>query len=134
MKISPLAKSRPLFEHHGVVYPGHALTLAYFIIRTYPTLDAARSNDSGYGPGALADSRVPGGGGNVHAALDFLWRAGVVGVDAAIEHADSQWQLETETTYLERREPGQQQADSLKAEFRRTYAAWLELTQTPEQA
>lgn len=120
-----------MFEHHDVVCPGHALTLAYFIMRTYPTLDAARSKDSGYGPGALADSRIPGGGGNVHTALDCLGRAGVVGMDAVIEYADSQWQLETETAYRERREPGQQQADSLKEQFRQTYAAWLELTQAP---
>ena len=55
----------------AAVYPGHAVTLAWLITHAFPNLEAAEAKGRVF-PAALASGEIPGAGGNVREALDFL--------------------------------------------------------------
>lgn len=107
----------------GAVYPGHAITIAYVIARTFPSLPAARARDGDY-PAALVHQSVPGAGGCVYAGLDLLARARDVGVDEALAFGDQTWLAETDTAYRKVRDEGQRQADLIKPSLRLLLAQW----------
>ena len=77
------------------VYPGHPITVAYLITRCFPNYEAAFQKDGSRWnyASALSSSIIPGAGGNVHAALDFLsyLRNEYLDWDGAIEWADNYW-------------------------------------------
>lgn len=62
------------------VYPGHPLVLATAIMRVFPCFADANA-PSGQGCTALADSRIPGAGDHVGAAMRTL-ELGLNGEDA----------------------------------------------------
>lgn len=116
-----------VFGPEGAVYPGHCVTLAYLILHAFPSLEAAKHRSKGAScPDALSDSRIPGAGGPVYAALRVLELAFEHGVDAALEYGDEIWRQETSSGYQNRREPGQLQADGIKADFRERFNAWAQ--------
>lgn len=102
-----------------IVYPGHPLTLALIITDVYPSLAEAEQK-------ALGSREVPGAGGNVHSALDFLRRAMAGNIDAAIEHANAAWAYcdGQRTAQPERWRNGQAQADRVMDELRRGLERW----------
>ena len=76
------------------VYPGHPVRLAWIITQEFGSWDEATQNtapDRTPWSDALTSDRVPGAGGNVHAALDFLKRVMEFGWDKAKSHADEYW-------------------------------------------
>lgn len=117
------AAADKLLSEQGAVYPGHPVTLAYLIMRQYKSLADARQTDGQY-PSALTNQAIPGGGGSVHAALDLLARAEIVGIEQALAYGDRDWMAFTETAYLDRRQTGQDQADVLKPLLLEQYAGW----------
>jgi len=107
-----------IFGPKGCVYPGHPLSIAYLILLAYPSYEAATSLNGNY-PEALTSAVIPGAGGNVHAALDFLKSVPIIGVERAIEHADHYWaQCASGENFGSRHGAGQLQADAVKERLR----------------
>lgn len=73
-------------------YPGHPLALAWAIIQFYPDLQGAFQKTEQGWPEALADQRIPGGGGCVYAALRLL-RSLLEGesLEKTLKEADKIW-------------------------------------------
>lgn len=117
------AAADKILSAQGAVYPGHPVTLAYLIMRQYKSLADARQPDGQY-PSALTNQAIPGGGGSVHAALDLLDRAELVGIEQALAHGDRDWMVFTETPFQDRRQPGQCQADLVKPIMRELFTSW----------
>ena len=119
-------------DRHDAVYPGHPITVALLITRTFPSFEAAQA-------GALQSAEIPGAGGNVHQALDLLVQArGGVPLDEAFRLADRAWATcdgqadggpagdhDSRTHFIERWERGQIQADSVKGELRTMLTGWI---------
>jgi hypothetical protein len=125
MPLGPNDIQYQVFGPNGTVYPGHAVTIAYLIMLTYPSLQDARVRGEGATcPAALSNGAIPGAGGCVYSALDVLAVAFSDGVDKAFEFGDDCWQGETENGYQDRRESGQTQAESIKDKFREVFANW----------
>lgn len=99
-------------------YPGHPITIAWAIVNRFASLAEATTIPSpGMSPAALSSSDIPGAGGNVYAALDFLgWLQRGIGWDEAVARADAMWARCDDQC---RRDPerwmrGQEQADRYK--------------------
>lgn len=75
------------------VYPGHPITIAYCIVRNYPSLAEALAVPEGrIYASALGDNDIPGAGGNVRAALDVLRQAAKdEALDTVFALADDMW-------------------------------------------
>ena len=99
---------------HKAIYPGHPVTLAYMIVCRYASLKEATAKGQNY-PKPLEDHRIPGGGGNIHAALDFL-RLAKDGLAPAFEWADRSWERcdGQKVSNTRRWRDGQAQADEIK--------------------
>jgi len=115
------------------VYPGHPVTVAYLITRCFPNYKAAFQKDGtkwNYAS-ALSSSKIPGAGGNVHAALDFLsyLRSEDITWEGAVKWADDYWATcdgqakgggsyakdkDAEKRFIDRWKQGQEQADKIK--------------------
>ena len=113
-----------------LVYPGHPVPLAYLIMRAYPDLDTAlaRDGDSPW-PAALCNQSIPGGGGEVRAALELLKaiRNGCPPA-AAVAAAAARWHAGAAGGHRRALAPGQAQADHIQERFHALLAQWL-----PEQ-
>jgi hypothetical protein len=121
----PLDNQYHVLKGEAAVFPGHCITLAYLIMQAYPSLDAARiRKDGATCPDALSNGNIPGAGGPVYSALDVLKHAFEHGVESAFAYGDEAWGRETASSYRDRREPGQLQADSIKDHFRELFQAW----------
>lgn len=115
----------------AAIYPGHPLVLSWIIVHAYPSFkEAARVQEpSGY-PAALTSPNIPGAGGNVHAALDFLRRvAEGTPIDKAIARADDFWALcdgqrDGNTRLFARWQQGQNQAARVKETLVRKLETW----------
>lgn len=79
-------------------YPGHPISLAYFITQVYgdDIEEAYAETERGY-PKALEDSRIPGAGGRVHAALELLHYLlnGEVDQEEVFSRAEDIWHSES---------------------------------------
>lgn len=118
------------------VYPGHPLVVAFEIISVFPTPESALAicKDSGLNcPGAVADNRITGGGGEVHAACNLLRKA-QQGMEAGelIALADQWWVSGGAGGHAKAVEPGLLQAAKLKHEFPVRLATWLAQKQSNE--
>jgi hypothetical protein len=85
---------RDFLNGEVAIYPGHPLTIAYLIVNAYPSLVAAiRKSDQTTYPDALSNGNIPGAGGNVLVALDFLRKAVIehAPINDVIDHANSFW-------------------------------------------
>lgn len=108
------------------VYSGHPLVLALVIISIFPSLAAATCSRRFQCPEALVDSRIPGAGSSVYAALDFLKLALAGSPEVALGRADSWW---AQCDGQRLRDPvrwaaGQAQADRVRDRLRAALAAW----------
>lgn len=120
------------FGPEGSVYPGHATTIAYLIMKSYASWEDASVRKPGESyPPALTNGAIPGAGGCVYSALGVLKFAFENGIEAALARGDSIWRGETDNCYKEKHAPGQAQADGIKDKFRELFAAWPRTTATP---
>lgn len=113
-----------------VVYPGHPLVIAYLIVERYASLrEALRGSTGGY-PAALVSARIPGAGGNVHAALDFLERVidSRLPFEDAVKHANAWWAAcdsqATSDALIVRWRSGQTQADQILDLLQQRLSNW----------
>lgn len=108
------------------VYPGHPLVLAAAIMKVFPNFEAA-SKPSGHGwSEALADSRIPGAGDHVGAAMRVLkLGADGAGEDAMVEYAKDYWDRGNAGGHFKNVEPGQVQARAVEPHFRALAKAWF---------
>jgi hypothetical protein len=118
------ADLRFLGDH--AVYPGHAITIAYLIAMTFKNLEEAEATTPAGYPAGVADSRIPGAGGNIYSGLLLLrhLRDGLP-YDLVLSNADREWLDETATVYAKCRKEGQRQADALKHRFAEDVLPWL---------
>lgn len=123
MTQTPSGKPFPELTQVQTVYPGHPVTIAYFILRTFSSPDAANKRGENF-KAALTHKDIPGAGGCVHAALDFLDRAHVAGIENALTWARERWLSETSDGYKDKRDPGQAEADMLTPYVRELFEAW----------
>ena len=126
-----------LGEH--ATYPGHPVTLAYLIVRLYPSLEAASARGHRY-LAVEEDGRLPGAGGQNSQALDLLrnlnqgieWDLAVASADRAWGCTDGQAEgggsyaktEEARQHYLTRWKEGQEQADRIKPLLREAVSTW----------
>lgn len=119
------------------VYPGHPVTLAYLIVRLYPSLDAARARGNHYAA-VEEDSRLPGAGGHNREAVALLSRL-VAGEDweAEMAHAADLWrcvdgQANGDGRLRKRHHAGQVQADRVAPLLREAVATWGKTASAPD--
>jgi len=138
---------RELFQEYGItpdhaLYPGHPVTIAFCILKAFDNFEQATEKPYGDNtPKAVASRLIPGSGGCVYSALDFLsaLRKGA-GLEAAFEQADATWcrvdgQKEGGGSYakdeadrqrfIQRWKDGQAQADLIKPLFKDRESWWL---------
>lgn len=114
----------------AAVYPGHPVTIAYCIVRNFDSLKVASDKGKTF-PGALESNDIPGAGGCVYSALDFLRKlASGMGYQEAVDRADATWGRTDNmrgaaegTDEHERFTKGQAQADRLKDQLRIVWEA-----------
>lgn len=121
-----------------VVYPGHAITLAYLIVNLYPSLEAASAPGKHF-TAVEEDRRLPGAGGHQNQAVELL-RQLALGRDwdAVAERADENWARcdgqksggygefaqKNPDYYAGRWRRGQEQADRIKPLLRAALQKW----------
>jgi hypothetical protein len=111
-------KSSTTVSDTDSVYPGHPITIAFYIIKTFRSFDEAFL----YKDSVLASPRVPGAAGNVWAALDLLAHLrGGRPIDDAFREADAYW--ERQRLNQEKAVMGQVLADRHKPELM-TMTSW----------
>lgn len=111
------------------VYPGHPLVLATAIMRVFSTYaEANRPTGHGYCQ-ALADSRIPGAGDHVAAAMRTL-ELGARGedVDAMIAHASLYWEHGQAGGHVKNVAAGKAQAEKVEPHFRTIASEWFKQT------
>lgn len=114
----------------ALVYPGHPVPLAYLIMHAYPDLETALARDGNSPwPAALGNQSIPGGGGEVHAALALLAaiRNGVSPAEAVMK-ASACWRDNRAGGHPRAVDPGQAQAEHVLERFYALLDNWL-----PEQ-
>lgn len=118
---------RDLLGFDPFVYPGHAVTVALFIIHAFDSFeDATRTEARNFFPNALGSHLIPGAGGNVYGALALLrhLREGMPW-GKAIEIADRNWKDCDGHFGTLRWRSGQEQADRLKPHLNERVWTWL---------
>src|SRR3989344_4472835 len=97
------------------VYPGHPLVLATAIMRVFPSFGAANQATEHGWSAALADSRVPGAGDHVGAAMRTL-ELGSRGsdADAMIEYAARYWEAGQAGGHVKNQDAGRAQAGQIE--------------------
>lgn len=109
------------------VYPGHPVTTGYIIMRKYPCLSAATEKGTTY-PKALEDCDIPGAGGNVYSALDFLSAIkNGMPVETAIERWSKQWVEGRAGGLVDKVEPGVKEAEAVGRWLRLEIEDWIAL-------
>lgn len=126
-----------LGEH--AVYPGHPITLALLVVNNFASLDEAKSREGRTFPAALECSHIPGAGGNVYSALDFLHHLKHLSWDDAVKIADDYWfncdsqgkggypmpgRKHDPKYWIKRCKEGQAQADRLKKQLQLKVKTW----------
>lgn len=108
------------------VYPGHPLVLATAIMRVFPTFaDANLPTQHGW-CAALGDSRIPGAGDHVGAAMRTL-ELGSRGhdADAMVAYASRYWEHGQAGGHLNKVAEGKAQAEKIEPHFREVAAEWF---------
>lgn len=108
------------------VYPGHPLVIATAIMRVFGPEDQQADVKAGRWSAALQDSRIPGAGDHVRAAIRLLDR-GACGetLDSLVESARSYWTEGQAGGHDKNVVDGQAQADRIEGHFRSTATAWF---------
>ncbi len=108
------------------VYPGHPLVIATAIMRVFVPGDQPADVEAGRWSAALQDSRIPGAGDHVRAAIRLLDRGsrGEI-LDSLVESARSYWTEGQAGGHDKNVVAGQAQADRIECHFRSTATAWF---------
>lgn len=93
------------------IYPGHPITIAYLITKTFSCFEEASAPTSHGWCRALGDGRIPGAGGPVSAGVQFLEKL-YKGDDLkdVVERAREIWRSETSAAYQDKYLAGEEQA------------------------
>lgn len=107
------------------VYPGHPITVAWYIVNKYGSFEEANKNTKHGWPRALGDNDIPGAGGEVYMALDFLNKL----VDGAtwedvVAWADHHWRDYKAGGHGRKVAPGQTQANYVKPLLKAKSSWW----------
>lgn len=110
--------------------PGHPLVLATLIMKLYPSFaEASRGDEEGVRM-AEADTRLPGEGEQIKAAVDALeLLASGAPIDDVVMVAKDSWYRSWAGGRPDLIEAGQQQANRIEPQFRAVAAAWRQSTQ-----
>lgn len=109
------------------VYPGHPLVLATAIMEVFPDFNAANAPTSYGWCQALGDSRIPGAGCHVGAAMRLLkLGADGVDVDAMAQFAERYWNDGQAGGHHKNVQAGQEQAAAIERHFRERVRSWIE--------
>lgn len=108
------------------VYPGHPLVLATAIMKVFPSYAAAnRPTERGW-CAALTDSRVPGAGDHVGAAMRVLGLGAKGGSVEAMElYAKDYWTSGQAGGHVHKVADGLVQADAIAPHFRAACVEWF---------
>ena len=108
------------------VYPGHPLVLATAIMSVFENFDAADASTETGCCQALADSRIPGGGDHVAAAMKVLAMGAKGGaVETMIEAAVQYWESGRAGGHAKNVEPGRAQAEIIRPYFETAAQRWF---------
>ena len=110
------------------VYPGHPLVLGTAIMSVFAAFpDANRPTEQGW-CAALADSRIPGAGDHVGAAMRML-ELGSRGssADAMIAYATHYWDAGQAGGHINKVAAGRAQAVRIEPHFRAIAARWFDV-------
>lgn len=110
------------------VYPGHPQVLGTAIMSVFAAFaDANRPTEHGW-CAALADSRIPGAGDHVGAAMRML-ELGSRGLnaDAMIAYATQYWEAGQAGGDTDNVDAGRAQAEKIEPHFRAIAARWFEV-------
>lgn len=113
-----------------LVYPGHPLVLATAIMGVFATFeDANKLTEHGW-CAALGDSRIPGSGDHVGAAMRTL-ELGARGADAdaMVAYAARYWDAGQAGGHVKNVDAGKAQAERIEPHFRAIAAQWLKITE-----
>lgn len=113
------------------VYPGHPLVLASLIMRAFSSFSDA-NEPTGHGwCAALGDSRIPGAGDHVGAAMRTL-ELGSRGADAGemIAYAARYWEAGQAGGHFKNVAAGKAQAERIEPHFRAITAQWFKIAET----
>ncbi|WP_181159289.1 hypothetical protein [Burkholderia contaminans] len=116
----------------GSVYPGHPLVLATIVMFAFDDFESADEATEHGWCRALADSRIPGAGDHVGAAMRVL-RHGRAGwdADAMVAEAHRYWDRGRAGGHDKNVAQGRAQAEKIEAVFRRMVATWLDPRAAP---
>jgi len=112
------------------VYPGHAVTVAYFIVHAFDTCHEALGITKHQYSRAVGSMNVPGAGDGAQAGDSLLRKlAGGIPFDDAMEWARQEWARRCSqyegTPNWEKHHLGQAQADEIEPQLRKLEAWWL---------
>lgn len=108
------------------VYPGHPLVLATAIMSVFPKFSEANHPTEHGWCQALVDSRIPGAGDHVGAAMRVLeLGAKGAGVDEMVKCAMDYWASGNAGGHHDNVEAGRAQAHTAEARFRELAAVWF---------
>jgi hypothetical protein len=109
------------------VYPGHPLVLATAIMSVFATYSDANEPTEHRWCAALADSRIPGAGDHVGAAMRTLEQgAAGHGIDAMVAYAERYWTQGEAGGHLGKVVDGSAQAAAIEPHFRALAAQWFQ--------
>lgn len=108
------------------VYPGHPLVLATAIMAVFPDFASANQPTKHGWCKALGDSRIPGAGDHVGAAMRCLALGNEGGTaDQMIEYANRYWVGGNAGGHTGNVQDGVAQADAIQTKFRELAATWF---------
>lgn len=110
----------------GLVYPGHPLVVATVIMQVFPDFEAANAPTPNGWCAALGNSRIPGAGDHVGAAVRVL-EIGASGgsVEDMVEYACNYWMQGQAGGHVDNVEAGVAQAAAIKPHFEAAAATWF---------
>lgn len=113
------------------VYPGHPLVLATAIMRVFGSFgDANEWTEHGW-CAALGDSRIPGAGDHVGAAMRTLELGSRgAGVDVMVAYATGYWEAGQAGGHINNVEAGKAQAERIEPHFRDMSGQWFKCVET----
>lgn len=107
------------------VYPGHPLVLATAIMAVFPDFKTAiKPTEHGWSV-AHSDSRIPGAGDHVGAAMSLL-RLGSEGLstEQMIDYGKRYWERGQAGGHVDHVQAGIEQAEAIESAFRQLAAEW----------
>lgn len=113
------------------VYPGHPLVLAMAIMRVFPSFTEANAPSVNGWCVAITDTRIPGAGDHVGAAMQML-EMGSRGLDAdaMVTYAARYWEEGLAGGHVKHVAVGKAQAERIEPHFRAMSEQWFKTAET----